>query len=119
MKATIFHNPKCSKSRCSLALLQEHDLELEEIRYLDSPPSKMLLSELCDLMGVKPIEIVRTGESLFKELGLKANDQKTDEQWLEILAQNPKLIERPIVRIGNQAVMGRPPENILKILPVI
>jgi len=116
-KATIYHNPRCSKSRSSLQILQENGVEIEEVRYLDETPSKATLKSLCEMMGVKPFEIIRTGETLFKELGLKKSDSKTDDEWLDLLVSHPKLIERPIVQIGDQAVMGRPPENILKILP--
>ena len=115
-KATIYHNPRCSKSRASLEILQNNNVDIEEVRYLEETPSKEKLQELCILMGVKPLEIIRTGEALFKELGLNKADQKTDDEWLEILATNPKLIERPIVQIGDKAIMGRPPENILKII---
>lgn len=114
--ATIYHNPRCSKSRNSLKLLQEHGIEVDEVRYLESPPSKEELKALCDMMQIKPLDIIRSGESLFKELGLSKDDERTDDEWLEILVQNPKLIERPIVRIADRAVMGRPPENILKLI---
>ncbi len=118
MKATIYHNPVCSKSRASLEILKDQaGLEIEEVRYLEQTPSKETLKNLCTLMSVSPLEIIRTGEALFKALGLSKSDQKTDDEWLEILAQHPKLIERPIVQIGNQVVMGRPPENIFTILP--
>lgn len=115
-QATIYHNPRCSKSRNTLELLQEHDLEIQEVRYLDTPPSKEELKQLCELLAKKPIEITRTGESLFKELGLDKNDDRSDDEWLDILVNNPKLIERPIVKINNQAVIGRPPENVLSII---
>lgn len=115
-KAVIYHNPRCSKSRNSLTILKEHDVSVVEVRYLENPPTKQVLAELCQKMSVTPFEIVRTGEELFKELGLSKQDQKSDNEWLEILIANPKLIERPIVQIGNKVVMGRPPENILSIL---
>ncbi|MBN2864437.1 MAG: arsenate reductase (glutaredoxin) [Thiotrichales bacterium] len=114
--ATIYHNPRCSKSRNTLEILKPHNVEIEEVRYLDTPPSKAELALLCQQMGVKPFEIVRTGEALFKELGLTKESTLSDDQWLTILAENPKLIERPIVQIGNRAVMGRPPENVLSII---
>ena len=117
-KATIYHNPVCSKSRASLEILKDQEgLEIEEVRYLEQTPSKATLKQLCALMSVSPLEIIRTGETLFKELGLRKTDQKTDDEWLDILVQHPKLIERPIVQIGDKVVMGRPPENILTILP--
>lgn len=116
MKATIYHNPRCSKSRNSLKLLEKNGIEVTEVRYLDTPPTKGELKTLCLQMQLSPFEIVRTGEALFKELGLSKADKKTDDEWLDILIANPKLIERPIVQMGNKAVMGRPPENILKII---
>jgi arsenate reductase len=116
-KATIYHNPRCSKSRSSLSILEAKGLEIEEILYLETPPSKETLAELCQMMHLKPRQIIRSGEALFKELGLNLNDDKTDNEWLELLVSHPKLLERPIVRVGDKAIMGRPPENILKILP--
>jgi len=114
-KATIYHNPRCSKSRSSLAILTEQGYEVTEILYLDNPPSKEELADLCQKMGVKPADIVRKGEDLFKELGFSKRDLKTHNEWLDILVMYPKLIERPIVKIGDNVVMGRPPENILTI----
>jgi len=117
-KATIYHNPRCSKSRSTLEILQNQaGLEIEEIRYLEQTPSKATLKQLCAQMSISPLEIIRSGETLFKELGLSKADLKTDDEWLEILIQNPKLIERPIVQINDQVVLGRPPENVLSILP--
>lgn len=115
IKAVIYHNPRCSKSRTSLAILEEKGFEIEEIHYLDTPPSKETLALLCQMMNVKPYEIIRKGETLFKQLGLNQNESKSDEEWLEFLISHPQLIERPIVKIGDKAIMGRPPENILQI----
>jgi len=115
-QATIYHNPRCSKSRNSLDILLENGYAVQEVKYLENPPSKSELTDLCKKMNKTPFEIIRTGESLFKELGLsKANDKSADE-WLDILVKHPRLIERPIVKIGNKAVMGRPPENVLTIM---
>ncbi len=116
LQATIYHNPRCSKSRTTLKLLEENQVNVEEVRYLENPPSKQKLQQLCAMMDVKPFDIIRTGEALFKELGLTKKDQRTDDEWLEILANNPKLIERPIVQVGESAVMGRPPENVLSLI---
>ena len=114
--ATIYHNPRCSKSRNTLSILHENGFDVTEVRYLETPPSSSELKELCKLMNKTPLEMVRTGESLFKELGLNKSDNKTDDEWLQVLAQNPKLIERPIVKIGDKAIVGRPPENVLLIM---
>ncbi|MGH8506275.1 MAG: arsenate reductase (glutaredoxin) [Stenotrophobium sp.] len=116
MRNLILHNPRCSKSRATLQLLQDHDAKVEVIEYLGQPPGKDELRELCRLLDVKPLQIVRTREELFSELGLSADNGYSDEQWLDVLARHPKLIERPIVVIGNRAAIGRPPENVLKIL---
>ncbi|HWU67606.1 MAG TPA: arsenate reductase (glutaredoxin) [Stenotrophobium sp.] len=116
MRNLILHNPRCSKSRATLQLLHEHDARVEVIEYLGQPPSKDELRELCRLLGVKPLQIVRTGEELFSELGLATDNGYSDEQWLDTLARHPKLIERPIVVIDGRAAIGRPPENVLKIL---
>jgi len=115
-KAIIYHNPRCSKSRQAKALLESFDYQIEEIRYLDTPPTADKLSDLCQKMGMKPIEIIRTKESLFKELGLSVSDDREDQAWFEILVKHPKLIERPIVEVGDKAAMGRPPEKIEAIL---
>lgn len=114
--ATIYHNPRCSKSRNSKALLEENGVDITEVRYLDTPPTKEKLAELCNLMNMAPLEIIRTGEALFKELGLTKADDRSDSEWLEIMIKNPKLIERPIVQVGNKVVIGRPPENVLSII---
>ncbi|MGE4500197.1 MAG: arsenate reductase (glutaredoxin) [Hydrogenovibrio sp.] len=114
--AIIYHNPRCSKSRQTRTLLEENGFEIEEVRYLDTPPTVETLDTLCDLLGVAPTEIVRTGEAEFNALGLSLKDNATNRQaWLEILHQHPKLIQRPIVRIGDKAVIGRPPENVLSL----
>ena len=77
------------------------------------------LKALCASMSISPFDIIRTGEALFKELGLSKTDQKTEDEWLAILASHPQLIERPIVQIGDKVVLGRPPEKILTILPKV
>jgi len=115
-QATIYHNPQCSKSQASLAILIEHNYDITEVRYLENTPSKDELANLCKKMGVKPFDIIRTNEDLFKELGFSKRDLKTNNEWFEILTAYPILIQRPIVEIGDKAVMGRPPENILNIL---
>jgi len=115
-KATIFHNPRCSKSRSALSILQEHNVEIEEIRYLETPPTKQTLESLCSMLCLKPFELIRTGEVLFKELGLNKHDLLSDDEWLAILVDHPKLIERPIIQVGNKAVIGRPPENVLNLI---
>lgn len=114
-KATIYHNPRCSKSRQTRSLLEENGYEIEEIRYLETPPSKQQLAEFCSKMDKTPLEIMRVKEALFKELGLSVKDERSDDEWFEIMVSNPKLIERPIVVIEQRVAMGRPPENIKSI----
>jgi len=116
MKDAILHNPRCSKSREALRLLRERGIELPVIEYLQQPLSKNELRELCALLGVKPLEIVRTKEELFGELGLAKDNGYSDAQWLDVLASHPKLMERPIVVYKGRAVVGRPPEKILELL---
>lgn len=115
-QATIYHNPRCSKSRQTLQILQDNGININEVRYLESPPSVDELDALCQAMNIAPQELIRTGESLFKELELSLNDDRSRKEWLVILTDNPKLIERPIVKVGHQVVIGRPPENVLTIL---
>ena len=115
-KVTIYHNPRCTKSRQTLDLIRRAGIEPEIVRYLEDPPSASRLEALCRAMGKHPLEITRTKETLFKELGLSKSDKRTESEWIQILAKNPKLIERPIVVCGNRVTLGRPPENVLDIL---
>lgn len=112
----IYHNPRCSKSRLALDLLRQHKIEPQIIRYLEDPPTAERLDALCRAMGVEPLDIMRTKEPLFKELGLTKKDVRERSEWLKILAANPKLIERPIVVRAGEVVIGRPPERVLEIL---
>ncbi|NGY05020.1 arsenate reductase (glutaredoxin) [Solimonas terrae] len=116
MKDCILHNPRCSKSRETLKLLHERGVELPIVEYLQQPLSKSELRKLCELLGVKPLAIVRTREELFGELGLARDNGYSDAQWLDVLASHPKLMERPIVVLHGRAAIGRPPENVLSLL---
>jgi arsenate reductase len=111
---TIYHNPRCSKSRQTLALLEERDLELRIVPYLESPPSKNELADIVKMLGVAAADIVRTGEDEYKDSGLTANSSEND--ILDAILTMPKLMQRPIVVCGHQARLGRPPESVLKIL---
>src|SRR3546814_12986801 len=112
MKDCILHNPRCSKSRETLALLQSRGVDLPTVEYLQQPLSKAELGEVCKLLGVKPLAIVRTKEDLFGDLGLAKDNGYSDAQWLDALASHPKLMERPIViytrseerRVGKECV---------------
>ncbi|MCG7200027.1 arsenate reductase (glutaredoxin) [Marinobacter pelagius] len=111
----IFHNPRCSKSRQTLELLNKRGIEPEIIRYLETPPTAEELGNILDMLGCQPRELMRTKESEYKELGLD-NPDLTREQLLQAMSEHPKLIERPIVIRRTKAALGRPPENVLSIL---
>ncbi len=115
MSVVIFHNPRCSKSRQTLQLLQENGVEPEVVEYLKVPPSKTRLKQILKMLGLKPRELMRRNEAEYKELGL-ADESLTQEQLIDAMLATPKLIERPIVINGDKAVIGRPPENVLEIL---
>ncbi len=112
---TIYHNPRCSKSRASLEMLESKGINPTIIKYLETPPNKQELTELLEKLGLQAEQIVRKGEALYKELGL-AEKTLSNDQWIDILADNPKLIERPIVVHGNKAAIGRPIEKVIDIL---
>ena len=111
---TIYYNPKCSKCRQTLALLQEKtDEEINIIEYLKTPPSIEELQQILQKLNLNPQEIIRKGEEEFQEFKGK---EFSDKEWIQILHDHPKLIQRPIVIINEKAVIARPPENVLKIL---
>jgi len=112
---TIYHNPRCSKSRQTLQLIEDKGIEPNIIRYLDTPPSKDELKTLLEKLGIEARALLRKNEQAYKELNL-ADATLSDDQLLEAMVQNPKLIERPIVVNGDKAVLGRPPENVLAII---
>jgi len=116
MKCTIYHNQKCSKSRAALELLQSKGLEPSIIEYLKNPPTVDELEEIIIKLNIHPKQLIRFKEDKAKELGISTGDKLTNEQWIIILAKNPNLIERPIVLTAKGAVIGRPPENVLKVL---
>jgi len=114
MSIKIYHNPKCSKSRATLALLEEQDVDAEVVKYLETPPSKEELKELLTMLELSARELMRTKEEIYKELGLK--DVTDEEALIEAMVANPKLIERPIVVKDGKAVIGRPIENVVELL---
>lgn len=113
---SLFHNPRCSKSRGALELLEERGIQADIIRYLETPPSAAELKALLGKLGIGARQLLRTGEDEYKTLDL-ANPALSDEQLIEAMASHPKLIERPILIVGDKAVIGRPPEKVLEILP--
>lgn len=112
---TIYHNPRCSKSRQTLALLEQNDIQPEVVLYLDDTPSAKQLSEIIGKLGISPRELLRKGEDAYKEHKL-ADVTTSDEAIIQAMIESPKLIERPIVVKGDTAVLGRPPENVLALL---
>lgn len=115
-KLTIYHNQRCSKSRETLALIEEAGADVTVVNYLESPPKPSELKALLEQLGVTPEAITRTKEARFAELGLKENPPKSSQEWIKVLSENPVLIERPIVTNGKKAVLGRPPENVKALL---
>lgn len=110
----IYHNSRCSKSRSACELVAGRGIEAQIVEYLKTPPSREELRALLQKLGMKPAELVRRGEDVFKEN--YAGKTLDDEQWLDALAAHPILIERPIVVRGDRAVIGRPPEKVLELL---
>ena len=96
-KCTIYHNPACSKSRAALALLREKVEEIDVVEYLKTPPSRTKLDRICKMLHLDPVEILRFKESRCSELGIAKEDDRTREEWIGILCDNPILMERPIV----------------------
>lgn len=115
MSVTIYHNPRCTKSRQTLALLQEEGIEPEIIEYLKTPPDAATLKRILSLLGLAPRELMRRKESAYKEQGLD-DDSLSDDELIAAMVDNPVLIERPIVLANGRAAIGRPPENVLEIL---
>ncbi len=110
----IYHNPRCSKSRQTLQIIQDANTDVEIVEYLNTIPSKNELKEILKKLGMKAEEIIRKGENDFKE-NFKGKNL-SEEEWIEAMIKYPKLIERPIIIKGNKAVLGRPPENVKELL---
>ena len=115
MTVTIYHNPRCSKSRQTLKLITEQNIEPEIIEYLKTPPSAAEIRNLLKLLKLSPREIMRKGEAVYKSMDLD-NPEMGDDDLINAMLANPILIERPIVICGNQAVIGRPPEKVINII---
>ena len=115
MSVTIYHNPRCSKSRQTLALLQNRSIEPKVIEYLVTPPTEAELKHLLKLLGIPPRELLRTKEAEYKQEKLDRPDV-TDAEIIRAMIKHPRLMERPIVVVGNKAALGRPPENVLMII---
>ncbi|MHA3885235.1 arsenate reductase (glutaredoxin) [Stutzerimonas stutzeri] len=113
---TLYHNPRCSKSRGALELLEARGLEPHIVRYLETPPSAAELQALLAKLGLSARQLLRSGEEEYQSLGL-ADPNLSDAQLIEAMVAHPRLIERPILIAGDKAVVGRPPERVLEILP--
>jgi len=114
MSTTIYHNPRCSKSRATLALLQEKGIEPEVIEYLKTPPTEAELDAILNKLDMEPADFMRTGEDEYKA-HIKGNDLSRAEA-IGLMVKYPRLIERPVVVNGEKAAVGRPPESVLAIL---
>lgn len=117
MSTIIYHNPRCSKSRATLDLINAEGVEPEIVTYLETPPSRAEFDNILQLLGMKPQELIRFGEPIAKELNLLPQDERSEQDWIDLMLTHPILIERPIVVVdGEVAVIGRPPEKVLAIL---
>lgn len=114
MEHIIYHNPKCSKSRQTLGILQDKGAQIKIVEYLKEVPSREELSGLISKLGISPIELVRKGDAIFKE-NYKGKEL-SDSEWIDAMISHPKLIERPIVTNGKKAIIGRPPEKVLELI---
>lgn len=112
---TLYHNPRCSKSRDALALLREHGVEPDTVLYLETPPDAKTLKRLLTQLGIPARELLRKGEEAYKTLGL-ADPSLSETALINAMVENPKLIERPIAIKDGKAVIGRPPEKVLQLL---
>ena len=110
----IYHNPRCSKSRQTLEILENENQDVQIIKYLDTPPTFEQLQSIIELLGIKPFDLVRKGEVIWKEQF--KGKTLTEKELISAMVENPKLIERPIVINGKKAVIGRPPSIVLDII---
>ncbi len=111
----IYHNPRCSKSRQTLALIEAKGIEPSIVKYLESPLNKSMIKDLLTKLNVEVRAIMRSGEDAYKELNL-SNTELDEQTLINAIVEHPKLLERPIVVKGNKAIIGRPPENVLALL---
>ena len=116
MEITLYHNPRCSKSRQALELLKQNGVDANIVEYLQTPPTHQQLDSILRGLAVSPRELIRKGQAEYKELNL-GNEELSRDQLIDAMIKNPILIERPILVAGDEIAIGRPPENILSILP--
>ena len=115
MSTRIYHNARCSKSRATLAILEQNDVDFDVVNYLVNPPSESEIKSILKDLGINARDLLRKGEAKFKELGL-SDKTLSEEHLIKSMIEFPILIERPIVRTEKGAVIGRPPENVNSIL---
>ena len=116
MEITLYHNPRCSKSRATLALIEKHGVQARVIEYLNEPPDADTLGKVLDMLAMGPRDLMRKAEAAYTDNDLD-DAALSDQQLIAAMVANPILIERPIVVAGDQARVGRPPESVLEILP--
>jgi arsenate reductase len=116
VEITLYHNPRCSKSRLALELLKENSVDVNVVEYLKTPPTHQQLDSILRGLDISPRELIRKSQAEYKELNLDREDLSRD-QLIDAMIKNPILIERPILVAGDEIAIGRPPENILSILP--
>jgi arsenate reductase len=112
----IFHNPTCSKSRGALQILKDNEIDPQIIKYLDTPPDRATLERILDAIEDEPTALVRTDDTKFKDAGLKKADVATRDQVIEVLLEHPELMQRPVVFVGDKAVIARPSDRVLELL---
>ncbi len=112
---TIYHNPRCSKSRAAMELLTEKSFKFDVVKYLDTPPNKEAITELLEMLGLEPRELMRKGEQEYKDNNL-ADESLSRDELIDAMVKFPKLLERPIVVKNGKAAIGRPIQNIIDIL---
>ena len=113
---TIFHNQACSKSRGALEILEERGVSYDVIKYLDTPPDRATLERILDAIPDEPAALVRTDDDKFKKLGIAKADVTTREQVIDVLLAHPEVMQRPVVFVGDRAVIARPSEKVLDLL---
>jgi leucyl/phenylalanyl-tRNA--protein transferase len=112
----VFHNPSCSKSRGALQILEDRGVDAQVVRYLDSPPDRATIERILDAIPDEPVALVRTGDDKFKATGLTKADVQTRAQVVDVLLAHPEVMERPVVFVGERAVIARPSEKVLDLL---
>ena len=115
-KAVIYHNSTCSKSNAALNLLRDHDVEVDVVNYLEMPLSKAAITILLSQLGIEAQALIRFNEPVAKDIGISPSDIRKGDEWINFMVQHPGLIERPIVLIGEEAVIGRPLERVTDLI---